>query len=397
MEEIEPEFTYEIFQTMINDATILNFMNSYSQELWGEIFRELILHAIRAILAKYHNPPPVERISSFCNSDYDSHSPYIVYEEVNDIRNKILGIDRQLFKMLDSMKSKFQPVNIMQNAVKKSAIMSPKLSVPGSSTSRSPISATRASTAAVSNIIYTPLHSKYNNNEQGNFPRSISTCKNNGKIPPFKHSVLVPQLTEPRNELDDIEEKIEEKLMGKASTFDFTEIEPREVPKTTRNFKKENKTPLTSRIKLSEYTEPNTEPKSPIQISQPEYESKGVLDLATEFLNNSIANKFTSKPQCSHENPDPSFTEKSFNIVDQNNPYEIQNNDLISKIDENCSIDSVALEQKFNKLVPGGAEKLKSKENQSILMKPIENTNKNLRKQAKNIKTSPLTYRKNCI
>ena len=64
------------------------------------VIRSLVLHSIQFVLSKYNDIPSVDKLISICNSTYDSHSPYIVKEQLTDLRNRILGIDKQLVQML---------------------------------------------------------------------------------------------------------------------------------------------------------------------------------------------------------------------------------------------------------------------------------------------------------
>ena len=121
------KFAYNLFQTLLADTVIYNFMNAYPKDQWNIVIRCLALHSIHSVLVKYHTPPILDRLISLCNSPYDSHSPYIMHEKLNDLRNKVLAIDKQLVDMLgnklsisDIKQSKEEQVTPQFNTASKS-------------------------------------------------------------------------------------------------------------------------------------------------------------------------------------------------------------------------------------------------------------------------------------
>eukprot|EP00826_Nyctotherus_ovalis_P029093 TRINITY_DN2294_c0_g1_i4.p1 TRINITY_DN2294_c0_g1~~TRINITY_DN2294_c0_g1_i4.p1 ORF type:complete len:329 (-),score=90.28 TRINITY_DN2294_c0_g1_i4:57-1043(-) len=94
------KFAYSMFQTLLADTVIYNFMNTYPKDQWSTVIRCLSLHTIHSVLAKHHTPPSVDRLLSLCTSPYDSHSPYLMREKLSDLRNKVTAIDKQLAEML---------------------------------------------------------------------------------------------------------------------------------------------------------------------------------------------------------------------------------------------------------------------------------------------------------
>ena len=67
-------------------------------------------------MSKCHKPPLIEKLLSLCNSSYDSNSPYILHEKINDIRNKLLNIDKQLLEIVevDEEANETRPKNKLQ-------------------------------------------------------------------------------------------------------------------------------------------------------------------------------------------------------------------------------------------------------------------------------------------
>eukprot|EP01022_Parablepharisma_sp_SALTPOND_P016730 TRINITY_DN2523_c0_g1_i1.p1 TRINITY_DN2523_c0_g1~~TRINITY_DN2523_c0_g1_i1.p1 ORF type:complete len:414 (+),score=25.13 TRINITY_DN2523_c0_g1_i1:77-1318(+) len=287
------EFAYNLLQTLLEDTTIYNFLNAYPKDQWGVIIRSLSLHTIRSTLYKHSAPPPFDKIESFCNSPYESNSPYILHEELNDVRSKLLGIDKQLLGLIDATK--------VQGPAKR---MNSKLNLPSSK-----------STVPSANTSQTPLHTT-GGNESLNGTRSVSSNKYQKAA--IKHSVLVPQckeihevskdeghtMTRCRTELNvqflilkalisharPEPEKIETQRLGTSKSAN------KKIGKHGGGFvqgreDRENMKKIQSASKAG-YRKGNNSKQPPS-----EYESKGVVDIANEFLNNSIINKFTLEPQ----------------------------------------------------------------------------------------------------
>lgn len=94
------KFAYSMFQTLLADTVIYNFMSAYPKDQWSTVVRCLSLHTIHSVLAKHHSPPSIDRLLSLCTSPYDSHSPYLMREKLSDLRTKVAAIDRQLGEIL---------------------------------------------------------------------------------------------------------------------------------------------------------------------------------------------------------------------------------------------------------------------------------------------------------
>jgi len=101
MENVISQFAYNILQTLLADTTIYNFLKAYPKDQWNVLIRLLTFYSVKSILSKYRKPPDITRVQSLCTSSYDSNSPYLLKEKINDIHNKLLSIDKQILQLVD--------------------------------------------------------------------------------------------------------------------------------------------------------------------------------------------------------------------------------------------------------------------------------------------------------
>eukprot|EP00826_Nyctotherus_ovalis_P062100 TRINITY_DN8927_c0_g1_i2.p1 TRINITY_DN8927_c0_g1~~TRINITY_DN8927_c0_g1_i2.p1 ORF type:complete len:184 (-),score=42.15 TRINITY_DN8927_c0_g1_i2:181-732(-) len=101
MESVVSQFAYNILQTLLADTAIYNFLKAYPKDQWSVLIRLLTFYSIKSVLTKYRKPPDLSKLQSFCVSSYDSNSPYLLKEKINDIHNKLLSIDKQLLEIAE--------------------------------------------------------------------------------------------------------------------------------------------------------------------------------------------------------------------------------------------------------------------------------------------------------